>query len=233
MTGTTFTWLGHSALRFDTPSGTRLYVDPFLNGNPACPESERSPERCDVIAVTHGHGDHIGDAIAVHQRFSCPVVAQVELRRWLTENGVADDGSAHSINKGGTVTVGDLRLTLTHANHSSTAPDGRNVGESCGFVIRPEGGATIYVAGDTSMSADMALIGRLYKPDVAVLPIGDHYTMGPEEAAIAAELVGAPVVIPCHWGAFPITTGTAAALAPLLPDGIRLLAPEPGETVTL
>jgi len=161
------------------------------------------------------------------------VVAQVELRRWLTDNGVADDGSAHSINKGGSVTVGDVKLTLTHANHSSTAPDGRNVGESCGFVIRPTGGKTVYVAGDTSVSSDMALIGRLYRPDVAILPIGDHYTMGPEEAALAAELVGAPVVVPAHWGAFPITTGTPAELVPLLPSGIGLLTPAPGETVEL
>lgn len=231
--GTTFTWLGHSALRLDTPAGTRVYVDPFLSGNPACPASELEPERCDLIAVTHGHGDHVGDAVALHQRFGCPVVAQVELRRWLGENGVADTGMEHMINKGGSVTVADVTLTLTHANHSSTAPDGRNVGESCGFVIRAAGGKTVYVAGDTSMSADMALIGRLYKPDVAVLPIGDHFTMGPEEAAIAAELVGAPLVIPCHWGAFPITTGTPEALEPLLPDGISLLAPAPGETVEL
>ncbi|MFN8222672.1 MAG: metal-dependent hydrolase [Gaiellales bacterium] len=230
---TTFTWLGHSAMRIDTPSGTRLYVDPFLNGNPSCPADEVEPERCDLIAVTHGHGDHVGDTIALHQRFGCPVVAQVELRGWLGENGVADTGMTHAINKGGTATVGDVRLTLTHANHSSTAPDGTPVGESCGFVIRPEGGKTIYVAGDTSMSTDMSLIGRLYKPDVAVIPIGDHFTMGPDEAAIAAELIGASRVIPVHWGAFPITTGTPDRLAALLPAGIGVLSLTPGAPVEL
>lgn len=233
MDGTLLTWLGHASFRLDTPGGTRLYVDPFLQGNPACPEDERTPERCDLIAVTHGHGDHIGDTIAIHQRFGCPVVAQVELRKWFTDNGVANDGDAHSINKGGSVSIGDVKLTLTHANHSSTAPDGRNVGESCGFVIRPTGGKTVYVAGDTNVSSDMVLIGRLYKPDVAILPIGDHYTMGPREAALSAELVGAPVVVPAHWGAFPITTGSPAELDPLLPAGIELLVLEPGVTVEL
>ena len=112
------TWLGHSAFRLDTPGGMRIYVDPFLNGNPKCPDSEIEPERCDLVLVTHGHGDHVGDTVAIHQRFACPVVAQVELRGWLTKHGVADDGSAHSINKGGTCSVEGVKVTLTTGNHS-------------------------------------------------------------------------------------------------------------------
>src|SRR4029453_16199862 len=131
---TSLTWLGHGAFRLDSPGGKRIYVDPFLNGNPKTPESERKPERCDLIALPHGHGDHLGDAVAIHEQTGCPVVAQVELRGWLTRNGVADDGQAHSINKGGSVIVEGVKLTLTHANHSSSAPDGSYVGESCGFV---------------------------------------------------------------------------------------------------
>jgi L-ascorbate metabolism protein UlaG (beta-lactamase superfamily) len=143
---------------------------------------------------------------------------------------------SQSPNKGGTVRVGDVRVTLTDANHSSsTFADGTFVylGEPCGVVLRPDDAPTIYIAGDTNVFGDMALIGRIYDPDVAIIPIGDHFTMGPEEAAIAAELVGAPRVIPSHYGTFPILSGTPDALRALLPDGVELLAPQPGEPVAL
>ena len=232
---TTLTWLGHAAFRIDTAAGTRMYVDPFLEGNPSCPHAERAPERCDLIALTHGHGDHVGDAIAIAQRFSCPVVAQVEVRGWLSTRGLSED-MGQSMNKGGTVRFGDVRLTLTDANHSSSSFEGGAfvyLGESCGLVVRPDHGPTIYFAGDTNVFGDMALIRRLYAPNVAVLPIGDHFTMGPEEAAVAAELVGAPRVVASHYGTFPLLTGTPGTLRPLLPAGIELLDPAPGDTVTL
>ena len=231
---TTLTWLGHAAFRIDTEAGTRVYVDPFLSGNPSCPESEQSPERCDLVVLTHGHGDHVGDTLAIAQRFSCPVVAQVEVRGWLVGKGLPE-AVGEAPNKGGTVSFGGLRVTLTDANHSSSvAEDGRNVylGESCGVVLRQENGPTIYFAGDTNVFGDMALVRRLYAPDVAVLPIGDHYTMGPEEAALAAELVSAPRVVPSHYATFPLLTGTVEALRPLMPAGIELLDPGPGETRT-
>ena len=227
------TWLGHSAFRLDTPGGKRIYVDPFLNGNPRCPESELEPERCDLVFVTHGHGDHVGDTVAIAQRFGCPVVAQVELRGWLTKQGVADDGSAHSINKGGTVSVEGVKLTLTNANHSSSTPDGTYAGESCGVVLELEDGFKIYFAGDTNVFGDMSLIGRIYEPDVAVLPIGDHFTMSPREAAVALELLGVIRCVPCHYGTFGLLTGTPDALRELVPPGVEVLSPEPGETLTL
>jgi L-ascorbate metabolism protein UlaG (beta-lactamase superfamily) len=232
---TALTWLGHAAFRLDTEAGTRVYVDPFLDGNPSCPDGEREPERCDLLVVTHGHDDHVGDTLAIAQRFDCPVVAQVELRGWLAGKGLAPD-MTQSPNKGGTVRFGDVRVTLTDANHSSSVFENGTftyLGESCGVVLRQDEGPSVYIAGDTNVFGDMALIGRLYSPDVAVLPIGDHFTMGPEEAAVAAELLGAGRIVPSHYGTFPLLSGTPDALRPLLPPGVELLAPSPGETLAL
>jgi L-ascorbate metabolism protein UlaG (beta-lactamase superfamily) len=225
------TWLGHSAFRVDSPGGKRIYVDPFLTGNPKTPDSERDPERCDLIAVTHGHGDHVGDTVAIHQKFGCPVVAQVELRGWLTDHGVADDAQVCSINKGGSAVVDGLKLTLTDAKHSSSCPDGTYAGEACGIVLQLEDGFRIYFAGDTNVFGDMSLIGRIYTPDVAVLPIGDHFTMGPREAAVALELLGVARCVPCHYGTFGLLTGTPEELRELAPPGVEVLSPEPGETL--
>jgi L-ascorbate metabolism protein UlaG (beta-lactamase superfamily) len=226
------TWLGHAAFRLETPAGTRVYVDPWLTDNPSCPPHEREPERVDLIALTHGHGDHVGDTLRLAERFSCPVIAQVELRGWLAGRGLGHDMS-QSPNKGGTVRSGDVRVTLTTANHSSSADDGRYLGEPCGLVLRIDGAPTVYVAGDTNVFGDMALIRRLYAPEVAVLPIGDHFTMGPEEAAVALELLGAARCVPSHYATFPMLTGTPERLRDLAPEGVDVLAPAPGETITL
>jgi L-ascorbate metabolism protein UlaG (beta-lactamase superfamily) len=225
------TWLGHAAFRLDSPGGKRVYVDPWLTGNPACPDGEREPERVDLIALTHGHGDHVGDTVALWEEFKPPVVALVELRGWLALQGV-EANMAHAPNKGGTVDVDGIKLTLTDAHHSSSTEDGTYAGEPAGIVMELEDGFSIYFAGDTNAFVDMQLIGRIYEPDVAVLPIGDHFTMGPREAAVALELLGVKRCVPCHYGTFPLLHGTPDELRALAP-GVEILATAPGETIDL
>jgi L-ascorbate metabolism protein UlaG (beta-lactamase superfamily) len=229
--GAPLTWLGHAAFRLDSPGGKRIYVDPFLTGNPTCPESERTPERVDLIALTHGHGDHVGDTVELWKQFLPPVIALVELRAWLASQGLPED-AAHGPNKGGTVDVDGVKLTLTDANHSSSGSDGQYLGEPAGIVLELEDGFTVYFAGDTNVFSSMQLIGRIYQPDVAVLPIGGHYTMAPREAAVALELLGVKRCVPCHYGTFPILVGTPDELRSLAPD-VEIITPEPGETVEL
>jgi L-ascorbate metabolism protein UlaG (beta-lactamase superfamily) len=232
MPDTTLTWLGHAAFRVDTAAGKRIYVDPFLNGNPTCPESERTPDRVDAIALTHGHGDHVGDTVELAKQHDCTVVALLELSGWLGKQGV-DEAKLPAPNKGGTVDVDGVKFTLTNAFHSGSAPDGSYVGEPSGIVLETENGTTFYFAGDTCVFGDMQLIGRIYEPDVAILPIGDHYTMGPREAAVAVELVGAKRCVPCHWGTFPVLTGTPDDLEKLAPSGVTIERVAPGESVTV
>ncbi len=227
----TLTWLGHASFRIDSPEGKRIYVDPFLKGNPKCPEGELEPERVDLIAITHGHEDHVGDTIALYEKFKCRVIAQVELRDHLAGLGVGDwEGADPS--KGGTVNEDGVSITFTDANHSSSF-GGTYTGEPCGLVIALDDDTRVYFAGDTNVFGDMALIARLYKPTVAVLPIGGHYTMGPNEAAVALELLGVERCVPCHFGTFPILKGTPAELRALVPAGVEIVDFAPGDSIEL
>jgi L-ascorbate metabolism protein UlaG (beta-lactamase superfamily) len=225
----TLTWLGHATFRVDTPGGKRVYIDPFLSGNPKCPGNEVEPERVDAIGITHGHGDHVGDAIDLAKKHSCDVVAPVELAGWLGQQGVE---KTHDPNKGGTVALDGVKFTFTNAFHSSSTDDGTYTGEPCGIVLELEDGTKVYFAGDTCVFGDMQLIGRLYSPDVAVLPIGGHYTMDPKEAAVALELLGTKRCVPCHFGTFPILAGTPQELKQLAPD-VDVAEIEPGGSVEL
>ena len=224
----TLTWLGHASFRLDTDGGKRIYIDPFPDG-PTFPEDEKSPERADAIYLTHGHGDHISGAVPFQQKTGAKVLGMVELCGWLSQNGIPE-GDLVAFNKGGTVEVDGVRFTMTNAFHSSSAPDGTYTGEPTGVVIRADG-TSIYFAGDTCVFGDMQLIARLYKPSVAVLPIGDHFTMGPDQAAVALDLLGNPRCVPCHWGTFPLLTGTPERLAELTPAHVVQIAP--GDTVPL
>ena len=231
MADLTLTWLGHGTFRFDSPGGKRIYLDPFLNGNPKCPESELEPERVDLIAVTHGHGDHVGDTPELYKKFGCHVLAPVELADWFCmKQGVSQD-KIHDPNKGGTVEWEGIKITLVHAQHSSSTNDGTYTGEPCGFVFTFEDGTRVYTAGDTNVFGDMQLIARLYKPDIAILPIGGHYTMDPYEASVALEFLGVQTCIPAHYGTFPLLKGTPDQLRER--TDVEVVSPQPGETITL
>ena len=230
MADATLTWLGHASFRIDTPGGKRIYVDPWLD-NPKCPDGEKDVERVDVIACTHGHSDHVGSVVDLSKRFQPEIVAIVELKGWLGQQG-AEVGQLPGPNKGGTVEAAGCRFTLTNAFHSSSSDEGQYLGEPCGIVVELENGTKIYFAGDTCVFGDMQLIGRIYSPDVAVLPIGDHFTMGPREAAVALELLGNPRCVPCHYGTFPLLHGTPEQLRELAPSA-QVESLEPGASVTL
>jgi len=238
MADTTLTWLGHAAFRIDTATGKRIYIDPFLNGNPKCPAGEQEPERADIVAVTHGHGDHVGDTVAIAQKHGSTVVAQVELAGWLGKQGV-DEGLLVASNKGGTVEVAGIGVTMTSADHSAGDwnPDGGvplYLGEPAGFVLTMENGFRIYHAGDTAVFGDMRLIGELYRPHIALLPIGDFYTMDPVQGAYAIRLLGVKTVVPMHYGTFPVLTGTPQRLRELTKDvaDLQIIDLKPGETLT-
>ena len=224
------TWLGHGSFRIDSPGGKRVYLDPWL-GNPKCPDAEKEPERIDVIAITHGHNDHVGETVELSKQFSPEIVANVELKGWLGDQG-APVGDVPGPNKGGTVEAAGVKFTLVNAFHSSGAADLTYLGEAAGIVMEVENGTRLYFAGDTCVFGDMELIGRIYSPDVAILPIGGHFTMDPREASVALELLGSKRCIPGHYGTFPVLTGTPDDLRKEAP-GVEIIELQPGETTTV
>jgi L-ascorbate metabolism protein UlaG (beta-lactamase superfamily) len=225
------TWLGHSSYRLRTPGGKEVLFDPWYTGNPAFVESAR-PKSADLILISHGHVDHFTDAAAVAKATNATVVAIWEITSYLGTKGVKN---VEPMNKGGTITTKGLRITMTDARHSSSFDDNGIVylGEAAGFIVKLENGQTIYFAGDTSLFGDMKLIGELYKPDIAFLPIGDRFTMGPDTAALAAQWLGVKQVVPMHHGTFPLLTGTTEQLEQhLAGKGIEVLKLKPGETAS-
>ena len=226
------TWLGHSTFLLGTPGGKRLIFDPWLVDNPRCPEEwKRKVPTVDLVLVSHGHSDHIGDAARVARESNAPVVGMVELCRWLQRQGVR---RIEPMNLGGTITVAGLRVTLVEAQHSSACFDDESpiyLGAPSGFILTLEDGRVIYFAGDTDVFEGMRLIRELYHPEVAFLPIGDRFTMGPRGAALACDLLGVKQVVPMHYGTYPALTGTPKELRKYVLAGIDVLECRPGETV--
>jgi len=226
-----FTWIGHGTWLATSVGGKKLVLDPWVMNNPVAPEHLKNPDRVDIMAVTHGHFDHIHDVVELARKHSSKVLAIPETAGWLKKKGVEN---TIDFNKGGTVEVDGIKFTMTHAEHSCGITDGDQVvygGEAVGYVIEFENGFKIYFAGDTDVFGDMALIRELHQPEVAFLPIGDWYTMSPRKAAKAAELLGVKMVVPMHFATFPILTGTPSELQGLVGGGVKVLDIKPGDTV--
>ena len=226
------TWLGHSSYRLRTPGGKEVLIDPWYTGNPAFPAAAR-PKSADLILVTHGHFDHFTDVVAMAKETGATVAAIWEITTYLGTKGIKN---LEPMNKGGTITAKGLRVTMTDARHSSSFDDNGTtvyLGEAAGFIVKLENGQVIYFAGDTALFGDMKLIGELYRPDIAFLPIGDRFTMGPDTAAMAARWLGVKLVVPMHHGTFPALTGTPEQLEDhLAGSSIEVLKLKPGETAS-
>ncbi len=224
-----FTFLGHSAIRCDLAGGEVVIIDPWLN-NPSCPAAARELTRLDAMLITHGHDDHLGDAIELAARFEPTVIANYEIVTWLGKHKVK---TGIGMNLGGTVKVAGLKVSMVRADHSSGLPDGSYGGIAGGFVVECPSGFTFFHAGDTALFSDLQLIGELYRPELAFLPIGDVFTMNPEHAARACRYLGVRKVVPIHWGTFPMLSGTPDRLAreiERLGVACEVHALEPGET---
>jgi len=203
------TFYGHSAFKITTDIGLKIWIDPWLD-NPQATGIEIQKDS-DLMLITHAHGDHLGNTIELAQSASCEVVAIHEIQQYLLSKGLPN---VTGMNIGGTYVTKGIAITMTPAYHSSSIQEGHEIfygGEAAGFVVTMPDGKSIYHAGDTGLFSEMSLIGELYSPDIALLPIGNHYVMGPREAAYACKLLGCPKVIPMHYGSFPVLTGTPQA----------------------
>jgi L-ascorbate metabolism protein UlaG (beta-lactamase superfamily) len=233
MQGLSFTWLGHSTFVLVSPSGKRFLIDPWIGGNPSAPaDAAKHVQKVDVILVTHGHGDHSSDVVSIGRSTGAHVVAPYELALWFEQKGLQ---RVTGMAPGGSMQLAGVTVTMVQALHSSSVEEdgrARYAGVASGYVIRFEDGTTVYFAGDTALFGDMRLIGEMYRPSIAFLPIGDLYTMGPDEAAKACELLAVRQVVPMHYGTLPVLTGTPARLRELVPHGVQVLEMKPGETAS-
>ena len=228
----TYKYLGHSTFLFTTPAGKKLLMDPWVKSNPACPQADKNLAALDTMLITHGHFDHIHDAVELAKRHRPQIGCIFETGNWLQRQGVEN---VNPMNKGGTQKLGDVRVTMVDARHSCgiTEEGGAVIygGEAAGYVVEFENGFRIYHAGDTAVFGDMKIIAELYQPHLVFLPIGDLFTMGPQEAAYACRLMGAKKVVPMHYGTFPPLVGTPEELRQLTNDlGTEVIAIRPGET---
>lgn len=232
---TEFTYLGHSTFKIKSPGGKSIIIDPWVKGNPACPENLKEIDSLDIMALTHAHFDHISDAVPLGQQHSPKVVGIFETCVWLENRGIEN---TLAMNKGGTQEVDGIKFTMVHADHSCgiLEEDGTISygGEAVGYIIEFENGFRIYHTGDTAVFSDMKLISEIYKPELVLMPIGDLYTMSPLEASYACRFLNVKKVVPMHYGTFPALTGTPAKLRELTKDiqGLEIIDIKPGETLS-
>jgi len=233
--GVAITFLGHACFKLISPQGTTILIDPWIKDNPQAPKGAENVGKLHYILVSHGHGDHLGDTIELAKKTGAPVIAMPEITHYLIQKGLNPEKIV-GMNKGGSVTAADIRITMVHALHSSSMVEGNHIiygGEAAGFIIRFDNGFTVYFAGDTGVFGDMQIIRELYKPELALLPIGSHYVMGPEEAVYACGLLKPQYVIPMHYGTFPVLSGTPEIFLELMkkfPE-VKVLVMTPGETI--
>jgi len=229
--GTRVTWLGHATVLVQTAKGTNILIDPFIENNPKYPKGFKLPETIHYILLTHGHGDHISDAVPVAKKHKSNVVAIYELAAFIASQGAEN---ITGFNMGGTVQLDDVSVTMVDAKHSAGA-EGKNgtqyAGVAVGYVLTIANGPVLYHAGDTTVFTDMKLIKELYHPDLAMLPIGGFYTMGPREAALAAQFIEPQAILPIHFGTFPPLTGTPDQLNEYLKGSIEIVRISPGESI--
>lgn len=223
-------WLGHSAVKLISPNGTVIYIDPFLSQNPSTPEELKEVEKADFILLTHGHEDHVGDTIDIAKKTGAKVVGIVELMGLLGKEGLADDQSV-AFNKGGSVHFDDFSVTMVSANHSSSFK-GQYAGDPAGLIVSFEDDICVYHMGDTNIFADLELYGELYDPHLVFAPIGDHFTMGPEEAAYAVEMIDPLYAVPIHYNTWPPIEADPAVFKDLLEEfDIEARIPKIGENI--
>jgi len=228
-----FTWVGHGTWKVRSAKGKVIYIDPWVMNNPVAPAALKKVDGCDLILITHGHFDHVHDALEIARATRPKIVANFEISAWLGSKGIPAE-TIIGANQGGTVDVDGIKVMLVHAEHSCGISDGDQIlngGAACGLVIEFENGFTIYFAGDTDVFGDMRLIGELDRLDAAFLPIGDYYTMSPKRAAKAVELLGVKTVVPMHFGTFPPLIGRPDQLQELVGPGVRVLDIQPGAQV--
>jgi L-ascorbate metabolism protein UlaG (beta-lactamase superfamily) len=231
------TWLGHATFVMRSPKGVRLMFDPWLTGNPSCPAGAKRIDTMggiELVLVTHGHSDHCGDAMNVGRKTGATIVASPELAGWLERQGLKN---LRPMNIGGRQILSGIEIAMVQAVHSSSGMDNGSViylGPATGFVVKFEDGLTIYFAGDTGLFGDMRMLRERFAPSIAFLPIGDRFTMGPQDAAIAGEWLGVKKIVPMHYGTFPELTGTPDKLGEFCrPKGIEVVELRPGERAAL